>query len=151
MKRIEDAIGQKKFIDNKHKAHINILYTSSFFESEVSRAIKSFDISPQQYNILRILKGCAPCPASVKSLTERMLDRMSNASRLVDKLRTKGLVERFECPSDRRQVNVFITEAGMEVLKGATRVMDEALQSYMTQLSEEEAGMLSDLLDKFRG
>jgi DNA-binding MarR family transcriptional regulator len=148
--KIEDAIQQKKFRDQYHKVHINILYTASWLHQQSLRALKPFNISWQQYNILRILRGMHPEPASVKLLTERMIDKMSNASRLVEKLKQKGLVERRSCKSDRRQVDVIITEEGLELLKRASCAMDEQLDATKGQLSEEQAMQLNELLDAMR-
>jgi DNA-binding MarR family transcriptional regulator len=149
MKTIEDAIKQKKFKTNRHKAFVNILYTSSFLSAGTFRVLKPFGISEQQYNILRILKGQHPTPATIKSLTERMLDHMSNASRLVDKLLVKGMVNRVVCPSDRRQVNIGITNKGLEVLEASSLAMDKGVNP-IDNLTEEEAEKLSYLLDKIR-
>jgi DNA-binding MarR family transcriptional regulator len=150
MKSIGEVINQKKFDSPKHKAHINILYTASYASSVMQKALKPLGISPQQYNILRILKGQSPRPASVKLLTERMLDKMSNASRLVEKLKLKGLVDRVECETDRRQVNVELTAEGLKLLTQATLAINESM-NYMNSLTDEEANLLSDLLDKTRG
>ncbi len=150
MQSIEEAIQQSKFQNNMHKAQVNVLYTASVLDAASTQMLKPFGISPQQYNILRILKGCQPKTASIKYLTERMLDRMSNASRLVDKLKAKGLVERIECPNDRRQVEISITEKGMDILVKASAEMQKTMVA-KSPLTEEEAGILSDLLDRFRG
>jgi DNA-binding MarR family transcriptional regulator len=150
MQSIEEAIQQLKFQSNMHKAQVNVLYTASVIDAATTQMLKPYGISPQQYNILRILKGSHPKTASIKYLTERMLDRMSNASRLVDKLKAKGLVERIECPNDRRQVEISITEKGMDLLVKASAEMQKSMSGEIS-LTEEEAGILSDLLDRFRG
>lgn len=150
MQSIEEAIQQSKFQNNLHKAQVNVLYTAAVIDAASTQMLKPFKISPQQYNILRILKGCHPKTASIKYLTERMLDKMSNASRLVDKLKAKGLVERVECPNDRRQVEISITEQGMELLVKASDEMQKSMSEGIS-LTEEEAGILSNLLDRFRG
>lgn len=146
--KIEEAIKQKKFDSATQKAVVNLMYTASWMESMSAAALKPHGISIQQYNLLRILRGQYPNPASVGLLQERMLDRMSNASRLVEKLRLKKLVERRECPADRRQVDVLITPAGLELLeKAGQRIQSDA---YAIGLNEKEAEQLSDLLDKMR-
>jgi DNA-binding MarR family transcriptional regulator len=91
-----------------------------------------------------------PEPATVKLLTERMIDKMSNASRLVDKLKSKSLVDRIPCSEDRRRVNIYITKEGLALLDKASELMEQDLQSRMGHLSEEEAEELSRLLDKLR-
>ncbi|PHN01544.1 MarR family winged helix-turn-helix transcriptional regulator [Flavilitoribacter nigricans] len=148
--KIEEAIQQKKFRDEYHKAHINVLFTASWIHQQSLKALKPFNISWQQFNILRILRGMYPEPASVKSLTERMIDKMSNASRLVEKLKQKGLVERRSCKFDRRQVDVVITDQGLELLSQASAAMEDQMDLSKSQLSEEQAAQLNDLLDAMR-
>ena len=148
--KIEDAIQQKQFISEFQKAHINVLYTASFLNQKTLKALKPFQISPQQFNILRILRGRYPQPASVKLLTEKMIDKTSNASRLVEKLRTKGLVAREASDDDRRKVDVQITKAGLELLEQASTAIEQMIQKYGTTITPEEAGALNGLLDKLR-
>lgn len=146
--KIEEAIKQKKFDSSAQKAVVNLIYTASWVEAMSVCALKPLGISVQQYNLLRILRGQYPNPASVGLLQERMLDRMSNASRLVEKLRLKKLVERKECCTDRRQVDVVLTPAGMELLEKANaRIKQDA---YRIGLNDKEAEQLSNLLDKMR-
>lgn len=149
--KIEDAIQQKQFVSEFQKAHINVLFTASFLNQKTLKALKPFQISPQQFNILRILRGRHPQPASVKLLTEKMIDKTSNASRLVEKLRTKGLVAREASDDDRRKVDVQITKAGLELLDQASVAIERMIQNYGTSISSEEAGVLNGLLDKLRG
>ncbi|HAP00353.1 MAG TPA: MarR family transcriptional regulator [Bacteroidetes bacterium] len=147
--KIEEAIQQKKFKNEFHKMSVNILYTAGWMNSQHQSRLKKFGISGQQFNILRILRGQYPKPASVNLLIERMLDKMSNASRLVEKLRLKGLVERKVCESDRRGVDVVITKKGLallEKLDGHMEVWEEDLKS----LTLTEAKELNRLLDKLR-
>lgn len=149
--RIEQEINQKKFKDVYQKAHINILFTSSWLSQQSIQLLRPLNISWQQFNILRILRGMQPEPATVKLLTERMIDKMSNASRLVDKLKNKGLVERIACPEDRRRVNIYITDEGLKLLEKASELMEKDLRQQMGNISEAEAEALNDLLDKLRG
>lgn len=148
--KLEKEINQNKFKSEYQKAHINILFTASWLSQQSSQLLKTYNMSWQQFNILRILRGMYPEPASVKLLTERMIDKMSNASRLVEKLKQKGLVERKECHEDRRRVNVRITELGLEVLEKASAIMEENLENNMTSVSSEEAALLNDILDRIR-
>lgn len=113
-------------------------------------AFKNEDITPQQYNVLRILRGQHPEPCNLKLVKERMLDRMSDASRIVDKLKTKGFVERCECPNDRRNVDLLITDKGLELLKTLDHV-DEEFKTVFKNITVAEAKELNDLLDKARG
>lgn len=149
--KIEQEIHQKAFRDEYTKAQINLMFTASWMDQRINAAIKKFRISWQQFNILRILKGMHPEPATVKLLTERMIDKMSNASRLVEKLKKKDLVYRMECPNDRRKVNVGITESGLDLVQKATDVVDGQVRECFKSLSEEEAVVFNELLDKLRG
>lgn len=147
---IDREIVQSKFKSPLQKAVVNILFTSSWFHSRQAKVLKPFGVTSQQYNILRILRGQHPNPATITLLTERMLDKMSNASRLVEKLLAKGLVERSVCPSDRRQAHVVINEAGLALLKKMEEVMDNS-EKGIGQLTDQELETLSHLLDKLRG
>lgn len=147
---IGEAIKQKQFKSARQKAVINILYTASWLNAESTRMMKPFGISAQQFNLLRILRGQHPNPASIGLIQERMLDRMSNASRLVEKLRVKKLVERKACDEDRRQVDVFITKKGLELLAKLDVLMKEQ-EEQQHHFTEAEAEQLSALLDRFRG
>ncbi len=147
--RIEDEIKQPHFKSEHQKVIINLAYTSHWFESKISLRLKEFGISPQQFNILRILRGQHPKPATIQLLTERMLDKMSNASRLVEKLRQKHFVDRRECPNDRRAVDVLITEKGLKLLKDLDEV-EKSLIDTIKHLNHDEAAQLNTLLDKLR-
>lgn len=138
------------FPNNLVKAHVNILYTANALKYSDYKALKPFGISIQQFNILRILRGQKSNCVSLKVLTERMIDKVSNTSRLIDKLVSKGFVERQICPDNRRQVDISITDKGLKLLKEASDVM-ENLHSCNNCLTEDELETLSDLLDKFRG
>jgi DNA-binding MarR family transcriptional regulator len=146
----KDINQQKPFSNNYLKAYVNIMYTASWINKRQSDALKQFDLSIQQYNILRILRGMAGEPATVKLLTERMIDKMSNASRLVDKLLAKNYVKRIECTFDRRRVDIFITDKGQEILELSSLSLDKVLLDSKQELSLDEAAQLSDLLDKLR-
>ena len=149
--KIEDEINQKKFKNEYQKLAINLLFTSTWINTINMQSLKPHGISWQQFNILRILKGMHPKPATVKLLTERMIDKMSNASRLVEKLKKKGLVERQACDTDRRRVDIVITDAGMKLIAKASRDLEKDMFVNMASLSENEAAQLNGLLDKLRG
>lgn len=150
MGKIEEAIQQKEFKDPFNKAVVNLLYTHSYLVTAQNGLFKPYDISPEQYNVLRILRGQNGNPTTVSSIQDRMLNKMSNASRLVEKLKTKGWVKRTECPSDRRQVDVLITDEGLELLQTLERLVEES-NVRAVNLSQEEAVQLNELLDKLRG
>jgi DNA-binding MarR family transcriptional regulator len=151
MPTIEDAIKQSTFKTAAHRAQVNVIFTAAWLNQLTGQALKPFGLSLQQFNILRILRGRAGKPATVKLLTERMIDKMSNASRLVDKLKEKGFVERRECPTDRRRVDILITEAGLDMIDRASEAVEASRVMAFSQLTDEEAVILSRLLDKLRG
>ncbi|MCX8038935.1 MAG: MarR family transcriptional regulator [Candidatus Sumerlaeia bacterium] len=129
---------------------MNILYTHSWLIYRINNVLSKFDLTPQQFNLLRILRGQYPSPASISLIKERMLDKMSDASRLVDRLIQKKLVERKICSQDRRKVDVIITRKGLKLLEKID-AQNEELDSYLKNLSETEAKKLNHLLDKLRG
>lgn len=146
---IAEDIKQAKFKSEFQKAIINIFYTSSWLGEKHSRFFKKYNITAAQFNVLRILRGQYPQPSTINLIIDRMLDRMSNASRIVDKLEDKKLVVRKQCPNDRRAVDVIISEAGLELLEEIDRAM-EPYETEFCNLTEAEAATLNDLLDKFR-
>ena len=148
--KIGKEIKQAKFKNEHQKMLINILFTSGWLSSKHAGHLKPFGISTQQYNILRILRGQHPKPATVNLLIERMLDKNSNASRLVEKLRLKKLVERAVCPDDRRAVNVAITKKGLDLLIELDKQEDKFIEE-LKKVSENEAEQINLLLDKLRG
>ncbi|GMQ28300.1 MarR family transcriptional regulator [Algoriphagus confluentis] len=150
MGKIEDAIQQREFKDPYNKAVVNLLYTHSYLVTAQSALFKPCDISPEQYNVLRILRGQNGQPTTVSSIQDRMLNKMSNASRLVEKLKTKGMVRREECPTDRRQVDVVITEKGIQLLQSLERQVEIANREFIN-LDKDEVNQLNFLLDKLRG
>lgn len=150
MVRLEEAIQQNSFADERIKMDINIMFTASWLATIKTRALRDIGISWQQFNILRILKGAHPRPATVKYLAERMIDQTSNASRLVDKLVAKKMVTRSTCPHDRRQVEITLTEKGMEDIQVASVALESGLRSQLDHLSIDEAKQLNHLLDKIR-
>ena len=148
--RIDEEIQSSKFEDNYHKAVINITYTFGWLSNAFRCQFEKYNLTQQQFNILRILRGQYPNPATVNLLKERMLDKMSDASRIVDRLVQKGLVSRCTNKKDRRAVDIRISEVGMDILNK----MDIEFRTkdiLKDNLSEEEASQLSDLLDKLRG
>lgn len=134
------------FVNNKVKALINIIYTANWINSHQNAYFKPFGISPQQFNILRILRGAGEA-IKVQTIKERMLERAPNATRLMDKLCDKQLIERLSCPDDRRVVHIQITSKGLELLKEIDKDFKEDL---LKNLTVNEAEQLSDLLDKIR-
>jgi DNA-binding MarR family transcriptional regulator len=146
---LENDIQQFSFRSTKQKAMINIMYTYGWIMERIKVFLAKEDITHQQYNILRILRGSFPEPISTLQIRERMLDKMSDTSRIVDRLVLKNLVKKYVSEKDKRLVDVFITEKGQELLKrmdAETSYFDEI----MNHLSEEDAIQLNLLLDKIR-
>ncbi|MCK8480747.1 MarR family winged helix-turn-helix transcriptional regulator [Psychroserpens algicola] len=134
------------FPNSKVKALLNIIYTANWINSHQNAFFKPFGISPQQFNILRILRGAGK-PIKVQTIKERMLERAPNATRLMDKLCDKHLIERLPCPDDRRVVHINITTKGLGLLDEIDKDFKDDI---LKNLTEKEAGQLSDLLDKIR-
>jgi DNA-binding MarR family transcriptional regulator len=148
--RLEEEIKQKKFNSEYHKMVVNLLFTGSWIDLKNTQLLKPFGLTLQQFNIMRILRGQYPKPATVNLLIERMLDKTSNASRIVDKLVNKKLATRKTCPEDRRSVDVLITEKGLELLK-KIEALEVEFKDKFKNLSENEMKTLNNLLDKMRG
>jgi DNA-binding MarR family transcriptional regulator len=147
---LEDEIKQEKFESEHHKMAINILFTGSWLHNRNTLRFKPFDITPEQYNVLRILRGSHPKPLMLAEITARMLDKSSNATRLVEKLRQKGLVKREICENNRRQVDIVITDKGLSLLVKVDKTSDEWMKM-LRNVSRQDAQELNRLLDKLRG
>lgn len=146
--RIEEEIKQEKFKSEQQKVTINLLYTSNWLINKHKAFFSAYDITPQQYNVLRILRGQHPKSISTSAIKDRMLDKNSDVSRIVDRLTNKELVNKATCSTDRRLVDVLISPQGLDLLKS----MDKAVNGLDANiaLTEEEAKMLNKLLDKVR-
>lgn len=148
--KLEDAIKQKKFDSPYHKAVLNIMYTFNWLSQEQEKLFREHDITPQQYNVLRILRGKHPNSICAGEIKEVMIDKNPDLTRLCDRLVKKGLIERETNEFNRRQVLIGITSTGLEFLKKMDPVLKN-LSKKNKNLSDEENRILSDLLDKFRG
>lgn len=146
---IEKDIKQEKFRNAYQKVRINLIFTLGWLKEKTRPIFEAGDITMQQFNILRILRGSYPQPLSTLQIRERMLEKMSDTSRIVDRLITKGLVKKLVCKKDRRLVDVIITEKGKKLLERLDACEVE-MDSVMSNLTEEEAETLSSLLDKIR-
>jgi len=146
---IDKDIHQHHFRNGRHKAMVNILFTYGWLMEELKKIMNDEDITIQQYNILRILRGSNPAPISTLQMRERMIDKMSDTSRLVDRLIAKKLVRKVISKQDRRLVDVTITAKGLKLLKRLDAREDE-IDSIASTLTEKESNTLSRLLDKIR-
>ncbi len=147
---LESAIKQKKFNNEYEKAVVNILYTASWLDCLHLQRLKPYGISPQQYNVLRILRGSFPNPMRLADITDRMVDKNSNATRLVEKLRQKGFVQRDICPGNRRQVDIQINPKGLDLLAELDQQNDQFLKNFMS-ITKADALELNRILDRMRG
>ena len=147
---VEDEIRQPRVTSVYHQLAVNLHGTTSWFHRVSAAWLAPYDLSLQQYNVLRILRGQHPRTVRATLVQERMIDRMSNVSRLIEKLRQKGLVERCTCPADRRAVDVTITDKGLALLAVLNAAEDAWLDAFM-KLTPEEVDTLNRLLDKLRG
>jgi len=145
---IENDIHQTKFNSEYHKMNVNIIYTYNWIMEQSKRFFEKADLTPQQFNILRILRGAAK-PMSTLQIRQRMLDKMSDTSRIVDRLIKKEFVQKIVCKTDRRLVDVTITEKGLNLLNMLDQATHE-LDSNLSSLSVEEAEKMNLLLDKLR-
>jgi DNA-binding MarR family transcriptional regulator len=148
--KLEQEIKQEKFRNPEQKLTINLIFTYYWIVDRFKEHLRPYDISMQQFNILRILRGQGNKPATINLLKDRMMDRSSDASRLVERLRLKGLVERVICPEDRRAVEIRITEKGTSILKTIDE-QEASMSSNFNTLTPEEIATVNDLLDKLRG
>ena len=145
---IEQDINQTNFRNEFQKAGINFIYTYNWFNEKMKKFFDKEGITPQQFNILRILRGAGK-PISTLQIRQRMLDKMSDTSRIVDRLIAKQLVEKNVCPNDKRLVDVSITEAGKKLLEKIDACNDD-MDAIFDNLSEPDAQALNNLLDKLR-
>jgi MarR family 2-MHQ and catechol resistance regulon transcriptional repressor len=146
---ISKDIRQTKFRNEYHKAMINLLFTYGWTIERLKNFVSEEDITHQQFNILRILRGSHPTPLSTLQIRERMIDKMSDTSRIVDRLVSKALVKKVICKKDRRLVDVSITDKGLKLLEKLDQRQNE-MDGILNNLTEKEASVLSKLLDKIR-
>lgn len=150
MKELEDILLTTSQIPLAKKTVLNISYTSNIIKDSISNTLKPFDISIEQFNVLRILRGQKGKPTNLQDIQGRMVSKMSNTTRLVDKLILKGYVERFICEENRRKVEIFITAKGLEFLKEIDPIVEASEKDIASPLSEEELNTLNNLLTKLR-
>jgi DNA-binding MarR family transcriptional regulator len=145
---IEKDIQQTNFRNEFQKMGINIIYTANWLNEKMGQILATEDITQQQYNILRILRG-SECPLSTLKIRERMLDKMSDTSRIVDRLIVKGLVEKFACVKDKRLVDITVTKKGLQLLEKLD-ALNEPIDSILKGVNEKEAHTINQILDKLR-
>mgnify|MGYP006155754493 FL=1 len=147
MPTIEELIKQPKFRNEKHKATVSVLYVHNLITNYFEEYLGKYGLTLQQFNVLRILRGQQPNPSTINLIRERMLDKMSDASRIVERLRKAELVDRLQSKEDRRAVDVVITAKGLRVLSEIDKNSAQ-LDRPFEKLSEQEAAQLSKLIEK---
>ena len=145
---IEKDIQQTNFRNEFQKMGINLIYTANWLNEKIAHILANEEITQQQYNILRILRG-SECPLSTLKIRERMLDKMSDTSRIVDRLIVKGLVEKTACIKDKRLVDITVTKKGLQLLEKLD-ALNEQIDSILNGVSEKEAHTINQILDKLR-
>lgn len=148
--KIESAIKSIHPLAATTKTVINIMYTSRVIEEAIVSVLKQYDLTTPQYNVLRILRGQKGNPANLSTLQERMIDKSSNTTRLVDKLIQKELVKRNVCKLNRRKVEIFITESGLDLLKELDPIIETHNENILSNLNHNDLETINDLLDKLR-
>ena len=146
---IERAINQKRFESEHHKMFVNVIFTANIFDTITREVFNQFGITNPQYNILRILNGASPKPLSAGEIKRVMLFKNSDVTRLIDRLKSKDLVERTICPDNRRKMDISITKEGKALLRKIRPQLEIATEEYYQEkLSASEAKKLNELLDK---
>jgi DNA-binding MarR family transcriptional regulator len=147
--KIEDEIHQKQFRSEHQKATVNLIYTYGWLTTRIREILSRYGVTLQQFNVLRILRGQHPGSISTSVIRDRMLDRNSDASRIVDRLHRQELVDKQPCPSDRRLVDVRISDKGLQLLETIDKNQAE-IDNLIGNLDENEVSTFNDLLDKIR-
>jgi DNA-binding MarR family transcriptional regulator len=148
--KIEEEIKSTVPLDNSKKIILNILYTQNVIADKLNEILKPYDLSGEQYNVLRILRGQKGNPANMCVIQERMLAKTSNTTRLVDKLLLKDFVTRNVCPENRRKIEVLVTQKGLDILTELDPKVKEHENSFSKNLNSEELEVLNQLLEKYR-
>ena len=148
--KIEEEINQKNFKTEAQKSYVNLLYTANWLDYTSRQFFERFDVTPQQYNVLRILRGRHPEPATVNYVRERMIDKSCDASRIIERLRVKKLLERKANKTDRRSVDICISSKGQGLLFSIDNEIHK-LETIFNRLNDSELEVLNTLLDKLRG
>ncbi|HAK11907.1 MAG TPA: MarR family transcriptional regulator [Chitinophagaceae bacterium] len=147
--KLEEAIQSSKFKNDVHKASLNILYTAWWLKTVLSRELKEFGLTHEQYNVMRILKGKHPEQMCVRDIASRMIEKNSNVPRIIDRLVTKKLVKRATSEVDRRETVISLTPSGLSLLDNSTSSINQAMEAQVS-IGQQEAQVLNQLLEKVR-
>lgn len=146
---LNEEIKQSQFANSRHELSVNILHTASWYKNIHSAFFKPYGLTPNQFNVLRILRGQQPHACTLQTVSERMVDKNSNTGRIIDRLLEKRLVHRCENASDRRQVDLIINELGLDLLASIDENL-HVVSSVMDNLNDEEVNTLNNLLNKLK-
>lgn len=147
---IEEVIKSNVNLTDAKKIILNIMYTQHVIADKFNEILKPHDLSGEQYNVLRILRGQKGCPANMCLIQERMIAKNSNTTRLIDKLLLKDLVTREVCPGNRRKIEIQITQKGLNLLSNLDEIVISHEQLFAANLNSEELIQLNTLLEKYR-
>lgn len=148
--KLEEALKTNKFVNEKHRATLNLIYTSYWLRDSLSKKLKDeLGMTVEQHNVLRILKGSHPKQMCVKDIASRLVERSSNVPRIIDRLVTKKLVKRVQSKEDKRETLILLTDLGIEVTATARQLV-ELETNRMVNLTEKEAVILNGLMEKLR-
>lgn len=148
--KIEEAIKQSRFSDNYQKVVVNMLYTGNWIRDEQTRQLKPFDLLPQHFNALRIIRGRHPSPVSPGEIKAVLIDKANDLTRLLDKLEKMGLIKRNLCPSNRRKMDITLTARGIKHLEEASAEMQAFSKRLKARITDKEAATMSRIMDKMR-
>ena len=149
--KLEQELKMTKFENAEQRDSLNVVFTGAWISDRTNSLLKPFGISEHQFNVLRIVRGQKGNPINMLEVQERMIYRTSNTTRMVEKLKQKGLLIRQECAENRRKVDIFITDAGLELLDRIEPTLRNNGEKMFENLSVNESTQLADLLDKLRG
>lgn len=150
--RLEEEIKQSQFNSEHHKLILNIIYTFNWLEKPIKSLVSKYQLTIPQYNILRILKGAAPAPLSPQDIKKVMIHKKSDLTRMLDRLVGKNLISRKICPSNRRKMDISITEEGIKLLETINPQLKTVTEDKVAQfISESDARKANELIDKLRG
>jgi DNA-binding MarR family transcriptional regulator len=147
--KIQEILKLKEDMDPNHLAHINLMYTAGYFYNKMAAMLKPFEMTPEQFNVLRIVKGSLPKVLCISEITERMIDKSSNVSRIIDRLENKAWVSRVRSEFDKRAASIQLTEKGLEQINKTNAAIQNELKHALS-LDNNQAILLNNLLDESR-
>ena len=148
--KLEQAIQSTKFKSEVQKAVLNTLYTAWWLKTVMSKELKEFGLTHEQYNVLRILKGKYPEQMCVRDVACRMIEKSSNVPRIIDRLELKKLVKRATSQIDKRETVITLTQSGIAILEASTRILDKSMDDNRFMMNCEDAEKLNSLLERLR-